>query len=200
MGLFGPSKNEIWKQFSKQINGEYIENGFLKSSRVEKRIDNWRIVLDTYTVSTGKSSTTYTRIRVPFVNIDNFYFKIYKAGFFSEIGKKFGMQDIIIGYDKFDEGFIIKGNNEKKVKQLFSKKGIRELIEKQPKINLEIKESEGIFETRLPDGVTELYFRVVGVIKDIDRLTKLFHLFGEVLNELCEIGCASRNDPEIKLK
>jgi len=200
MGLFGPSKNEIWKEFSKEIDAQYLERGFWKDSKVEAKVDNWTIVLDTYTVSTGKSSITYTRIRAPFVNENNFYFKIYRAGFFSEIGKKLGMQDIIIGYDEFDENFIIKGNDEKKVKKLFSNKRIRELIENQPKIILEIKEDEGRFGTRLPEDVTELYFSVVGVIKDIDRLKELFDLFGEVLSQLYEIGCASKDDPEIELK
>lgn len=42
-------------------------------------------------------------------------------------------------------------------------------------------------------GASELYFEVPDVIKDIDRLKKLYELFAEVLKELESIGVASGN-------
>lgn len=197
MGLFGPSKKEIWQQLADEIQADYINNGFWSGDRVEAHIDNWIVVLDTYTVSTGKSSITYTRMRAPFTNFGNFYFKIYRAGFFSGLGKIFGMEDINIGYEEFDEDFVIKSNDEEKIKQLFSDKTIRDLIEMQPQINLEIKDDEGYFFKHFPEGVDELYFQVTGVIKDMDRLKELYELFAEVLKELCSMGLASAENPEV---
>jgi hypothetical protein len=191
MGLFGPSKKEIWQQLAAEIQADYVDKGFWVGDRVEAQVDNWIVVLDTYTVSTGKSSITYTRMRAPFVNLDNFYFKIYRAGIFSGLGKMLGMEDISIGYEEFDEDFVIKSNSEEKVKQLFSNKNIRDLIQDQPRINLEIKDDEGFFKAHFPEGVDELYFQVTGVIKDIDRLKELYELFAEVLKELCSMGSAS---------
>lgn len=86
MGLFGPSKKEIWQQLSDEIHAKYIDGGFGTVDKVEAYVDKWIITLDTYTVSTGKSSITYTGIRAPFINLDNFYFKIYNKGLFSNIG------------------------------------------------------------------------------------------------------------------
>jgi hypothetical protein len=40
----------------------------------------------------------------------------------------------------------------------------------------------------------------VGVIRDIERLKRLFELFAEVLDELCRIGSASANDPDFDLR
>lgn len=128
MGLFGPSKKEIWKQLALEIQANYVDGGFWKGDKVEAYVDNWLIVLDTYVVSTGKSSITYTRMRAPFINLNNFYFRVYRSGFFSEIGKKLGMEDVEIGYEKFDQDFIIKGNNKEKVKQLFQDENVRKLI------------------------------------------------------------------------
>lgn len=200
MGLFGPNKNEIWKQLSNEINGEFIPSNFFKPSKVKVNMDDWTIVLDTHTVSTGKSSVTYTRLRAPFTNNDGFKFKIYREGIFSELGKFFGMQDIEIGDENFDKDFIIKSNNEIKVKELFSDYKIKELIEKQSKISLETKNNEGMFETHLPYGISELYFKIPGVIKDTDRLKGLFELFKEVLNEMTNIGITYKDKVDIELK
>ena len=71
MGLFGKSRKEVWKQLSEEINANYIEGGLFQSPRVEYKYRNWIIYLDTYTVSTGKSSITYTRMRAPLINTKN---------------------------------------------------------------------------------------------------------------------------------
>lgn len=199
MGLFGPSKKEIWQQLADEIHANYVNKGFLGNDRVEAHVDSWTVVLDTYTVSTGKSAITYTRMRAPFINIDGFYFKIYRKGIFSALGKMLGMEDISVGYEEFDDDFIIKSNYEEKVKQLFSSERIRSLIQAQPNINLQIKDDEGFFIAHFPEGVDELYFEVTGVIKDIDRLKELYELFAEVLKELCDIGSASDREPDVVL-
>jgi hypothetical protein len=199
MGLFGPSKKEVWQQLADEINAEYIDGGFWRGDKVQAQVDNWIVVLDTYTVSNGKSSTTYTRMRAPFINLDNFYFKIYRKGLFSDVGKMLGMQDISVGYEEFDEEYIIKGNSEERLRQLFSNERIRSLIEAQPHINLEIKDDEGFFAAHFPEGVDELYFVTHGVIKDVYRLKELYELFAEVLKELCDIGSASASAPGVEL-
>ena len=107
--LFGPSKNEIWMQLSHEVNGRFIDGSWSKGSKVEVEHGEWNITLDTYTVSNGKSSTTYTRLRAPYVNKDGFHFTIYRKSVFSGMGKMFGMQDVEVGHKQFDDDFIIKG-------------------------------------------------------------------------------------------
>ncbi len=197
--IFGPSKKEIWKSLSDQIGSEFIEGGFFSADKVVAQVKDWTVTLDTYTVSTGKSSTTYTRVRAPYVNKDGFRFKIYRKGIFSEIRKFFGGQDVEIGFLEFDEDFIIKGNDEQKLRTLFANSKIRQLIEFQPDIHLEIKDDEGWFVKSFPEGVDELYFCVVGVIKDIERLKGLFDLYAEVLDQMCLMGSAYESNPHVQL-
>ena len=45
----------------------------------------------------------------------------------------------------------------------------------------------------------ELHFQVVGVIKDVERLKALFDLFAAVLDRLCRIGSARKEEPGISL-
>ena len=198
--LFGPSKDEIWRQLCEQIGGDFVEGGFWAGSKVEVHHMQWMVTLDTYTVSHGQhGSTTYTRIRAPYVNKDGLRFTIYRKGFFSELGKLLGMQDVEIGEPEFDDAFIIKGNSEEKLRKLFANPRIRQLLERQPSIHLSVQHESGVFKAKFPEGVDELYFREAGIIKDIDRLKALYDLFAEVLDHLCKIGSAYEDDPGVAL-
>lgn len=195
--LFGPSQHEVWEALCQEIGADFIDGGFFKGTKVVAEIKEWVITLDTYTVSTGKTSTTYTRMRAPYLNKDGFKFRIYRKGIFSNIGKLLGLQDIEVGYPEFDDQFIIKGNDSDKLVSLFSNSRIRKLIEIQPDISLEVKDDEGWFGSEFPEGVDELYFQVPGIIKDMDRLKTLYFLFAEVLNQLCLIDSAYEDSPDV---
>lgn len=209
--IFGPSREEIWRQLSAEIGACYVEGGFWKGDKVEARCGNWTITLDTYTETQNHSSTnadgstfsnqtttTCTRMRAPYVNKDGFRFTIYPRSIFSFIGKWFGMQDVEVGYPEFDEAFIIKGNDEAKLRALFANPEIRRLIEVQPYVHLTVKDDEGWFGAHFPEGVDELYFAVQEDIRDLDRLKCLYDLFAEILNHLCHIGSAYENDPQLE--
>ena len=189
MGWLGPSKDEVWRQLSEDIGAEFIEGGFWKGNKVQAHVVPWTVTLDLgYSQDDAESRTT--RIRAPCVNPDGFRFKINRKGLFSNLGKLLGMQDIEVGDPEFDEAFIIEGNDEDRVRALFYDPKIRQMIHAQPDIRLEVKDSEGWFGPKFPEGVDELHFQVLGVIKDVERLKDLFDLFAAVLNQLCQIGSA----------
>jgi hypothetical protein len=196
---FGPSREEIWRQLADQVGGEYVDGGVWKSDKVQATHAQWVVTLDTYAVSTGKTTVVFTRMRAPYVNPDGFRFVIYRKSVFSGLGKLLGMQDIEIGDPLFDHDFIVKATSEERVRQLLSNARIRELISSQPDIKFEVKDDEGWFGTRFPDGVDELTFAVAGVIKDADRLKRLYDLFAETLDELCRMGSAYERSPEVTL-
>ncbi len=195
--MFGPSQREIWRQLSDEIDARFVQGGFLKGDKVQASHGAWTVTLDKYVVSTGKVTIVYTRMRAPYVNPDGFRFRVYRTGLFSDLGKLLGMQDVEVGHPDFDRDFIIKGTDEGKLRQLFASPKIRALIEAQKDIDFSVKDDEGWFGTTFPDGVDELAFQVVGVIKDVERLKKLYDLFGETLDELCRMGSAYESDPGV---
>ncbi len=197
--IFGPSKDEIWSQISKDIGGRYEDGGFWGRDVLRYQSGEWEITLDIYTVSSGDSSTTYTRMRAPFVNRDGLYFKICREGFFASIGKFFGMQDILIGDPYFDDNFIIKGNDENRIRLLLNVPGLKQLIQAQPDISFQIRDDEGWFGTHFPEGVDQLYFQCYGVVKDEKRIKNLFDLFSITLETLVQIDSAYENDPQVTL-
>lgn len=197
--LFGPSKQEIWQRLSAEIGAEYVQGGFWKGAKVQATHGEWTITLDTYAVSTGKVTIVYTRLRAPYVNTDRFRFTIYRRGLFSDIAKWLGMRDIEVGHSDFDRDFIIKGTDETKLRALFDNPRLRELIAAQPQIHLAVKDNEGAFGATFPADTDELCFAVAGVIKEMNRLKQLFDLFAETLDQLCRIGSAYEQPPNVKL-
>lgn len=198
--LFGPSRGEIFEQLSREIGADYKEEGFFKTGKVVLSHKEWEITLDTYTVHTGKSTIVYTRMRAPFVNRDGFRFNIYRKSAFSWIGKLFGVKDIEVGEPFFDDEFIIQGEPEALIHRLLSNVEVRRLIQSQPDIHFQVRDDEGWFRDTFPEGVDELYFQVVGIIKDRERLRSLFDLFATVLDELCRQGSAYEKDPQVTLE
>ena len=201
---FGPSKDEIWTQIATDIGGEFIEGGFWGTDVLTYKHGEWQILLDTYTVTTPAgqvtTTTTHTRMRAPFINKDGLYFEISREGFFSSIGKLFGMKDIEIGDPSFDKQFEIKGNSPEKIKLLLADTRIRKLCETLPNILFKIKDDEGWFGADFPEGVDELYFECAGVIKKTELLKSLFALFALTLERLVQIDSAYENDPQVTLK
>jgi hypothetical protein len=197
--MFGPSKDEVWRQLSTEIGAHFHEKTFWEHCRVTASHAEWTILLDTRAVHTGKSVHHHTRMRAPFVNPDGFRFRIYRKGLFTGLGKLLGMQDVVIGDPQFDEAFVIQGTDEGKLKQLFANPAIRQLCEAQPSINLEAIDDEGWMGRKFPPNVDELRFDVHGTIRDIERLKSLFELFAEVLDELCRMGAADPANPKMDL-
>lgn len=196
--LFGPSREQIWRQLSTEIEARYLPGGFWKGDKVQASYGEWTVTLDTYVVHGGKAVIHYTRMRAPYVNPGGFRFTIYRKSIFSGIGKILGMQDVEVGHEQFDDDFIIKGTDEGKLRSLFSNPKLRDLVVSQPAIKLTVKDDEGYFGPTFPDGVDELEFTVVGVIKDVERLKRLYELFAETLDQLCRIGSAYERAPKME--
>ncbi len=196
---FGPSREEIWRQLSEQMGARLVESRFGKGDKVEATHREWIVTLDTYVISTGKTHAVYTRMRAPYVNPLSFRFTIYRKGIFTGLGKFLGMQDIEIGEAAFDDEFIVKATDESQIRSLLSNSKVRELIAIQPDIRFSVKDDEGWFSARFPEGVDELYFEVHGVVKDIERLKMLYELFATTLDELVRIGAAHEGPAGVEL-
>ncbi len=193
MKLFGPPLKEVWQQLAVEVNADFVKGGFAKSARVEKSYNNWTILLDTYTVNTGKSSVTYTRMRVPYKRENDINFKLSRKNIFSGIGRMFGMP-LIETYDyDFDDEFVLKGNDETVIKEIFQNQSIKDMIKFQKRLILKVKPYK--VKKSLTDS--ELYFQMTGVLKDMDKLKSLFNLFSALMDELVKNGVASAEKPSM---
>ena len=194
--LFGYSKEAIWSQFAEQVNGKFVDGGFWSTDKVIAKAGQWTVTLDTYDTG-GRSSSTYTRLRAPYRNADNFYFRVYRANVFSQLGEMLGMKDIAIGDGIFDAEYVVKSNDEEKVRKLLVGPVANTLLHTDYGVSFEIKDDEGYF-SDLPKGTHELYFQQSGMISDLNQLRALFDMFSLTLNRLCHLGSAYEDDPHFQ--
>ena len=197
-GFFGPRQADVWQQLAREIDGTYVERTFLKRDKVVARAKDWTVTLDLHVVQTGKSHHSYTRLRAPYVNRDGFRFTVYRKSIFSGLGKRLGMQDVEVGVPGFDDGFIVQGTDESRLRTLFANPDLPARLAVQPWIRLEVKDDDGWFGRDFPEGVDELVLTVNGVVKDIERLKTLYDLFAATLDRLCEMGSAYERGPTME--
>jgi len=197
--MFGFGRREVWDILAREINARHESGGWWKSDRVIARVGpSWQIILDLHTEG-GENSTTYTRLRAPFVSRDGFRFRIYRKSIFTGLGKMLGMQDIEIGDSFFDDEFVIQSARPAQVKRLLDNVRIRNELSAQRRVLFQVKDNEGFFGPSFPGNVDELLFLSMGVLKDLDRLRGLFDLFAETLHQLVVIGSAHDAPPSVKL-
>jgi hypothetical protein len=192
---FGKHKREVWQQLADQLQGDFIKGKGFKPDRVEAWHGNWMLTIDTW----NTDKVVFTRIRAPYVNRDDFIFKIFRKKFGHGLAKKLGMKDIAVGHPYFDQDFIIQGSDERKLKMMFDDPFIRELLSIQKHVYLELRREAPLFtKPRFPDDVNELYYQTSTIIKDLNQLHDLYDLFAETLDHLCEIGTAYEDDPDFR--
>ena len=131
--LFGPSRDEIWNLLAQQIGAQFKQGqGWTGRSRVDAQVDQWVVTLDTFIVSTGKSTVTFTRLRAPFVNRDGFRFTITRSGVLGPVARVLGFRDVEVGDAPFNQAFVVKANDEPRVRTFLADPELRGKLALQP--------------------------------------------------------------------
>jgi hypothetical protein len=193
--LFGPGRAEILSKLGRELGGRYEKGRFFQSGKLRIPHRQWEITVDDYSVHAASVVLMFVRLRAPYVNRDGFRFRIYRKSGFSVIGKLFGIRDIEIGDPSFDDRFIIQGSPASMVTRLLNNQEIKDLMKPQRDIQLEVKDDEGWFGKRFPEGVDELCIRAAGTIYQTYLVCELFELMTKVLDELCAMGSADPINP-----
>lgn len=191
MRLFGPTHEDIWKLFSEDIGAKFVvdDSFFIKKYEVIKEFHNWIIVLDM--VSGSRREPAYTRAYCKFLNKQGFKFKIFGQVFNNYFPNFFDMLDIKVPYNDFSDKFIIRSNSEVAIKTFLGNSIIRELINMQPDMLLEIKKQESYEITENADSIFSV--KIPGIIKNNEVLKNLFELVGEGLLEIENICIGMEN-------
>ncbi len=161
-------REEAWQKFAAEVGGQFVAGGMFGSGKVQLTIHGRSAVLDLFTISSGDSSTSYTRIRAPYQQPDGLQFTLARTTLVSKLDNALGAKKIEIGDAEFDQVFTVRGNKEAKIRAAFTNASLRQLLQQQRSTTLRLKDHELILETE-------------GVIRDSERLKSLMGIFKQVL-------------------
>lgn len=203
-----PKKEEVWKQLCEATGARLVSAGFLKGKKVEKQYKQWTITLDTYdrnpfrwidwiswNEELGSTDLIFTRFRAPYLSPKEFRFSVYRKGLFSVLGKLFGMKDISLGDEEFDETYIIKGSNKEKTKELLQDEIIKTILMRHKGIQLTCIQGKGNLKWRAPKNGYLINIELYGIIKDLVLLKDMILLIERLLDRLCEHEIADSSSP-----
>ena len=183
------NRRDAWRRLAVALGGTYVEPGFFKSDRVEVGRGGFTIVLDMFFTD----KVGYTRLRAEFLSLDGFRLRLYPRDVLSDVSTSLGMQDVEVGDAAFDRAFVIKGNDEGKLRALLGERGLRELISAQRDVVVLAVRDIGAGGGRgfVPADAVEFSFIVRRETDSGRRLAALFDLVGAAMARLRAIGSAS---------
>lgn len=196
MKFFG-TRHHMWLEVSKELGAHYEPGGFFKTEKVILPYRNFKITLDWYNVPAGKGTVPVTRIRAPFISMQPFFVTISPKPFRWFV-KLFGMKSIRTHDEFFDEQFLVQGSPEELVTSLLNNDIIRGLLANKKGFTFKVMDNKGHW-SAYPSNVDLISFTAPGLLNDKEQLKDLFALFTYALDELSKMGCASTDDPHMKL-
>ena len=133
--LFGPSREEIWRQLCSEIGAQYVEGGFWKGDKVQAHCGQWTITLGhLHRERRGNYAQPTLGFGHPTSTKTGFDSRSTARASSAILASCWGCRTWKWASRSFDEAFIIKGNDETKLRALFANPKIRQLIEMQPSI------------------------------------------------------------------
>lgn len=177
--IIGQTEQEIWQQvIDKNLVNENILDCNLLLKQGSKEVS---LVIDIDLGGGFESGYELTQLTAPIQKKLDFKFAIHHEGFFDEIGKFLGMQDITTGYAEFDEKVVVKSDNEEKVKALFADNETRQVLGALEGFSFGTH-SHHILHSEDREYVLELYIET-GITDPAD-LRKIYHAFVTILDVL----------------
>jgi hypothetical protein len=171
------TEDEIWEQVAADLSSE----DYLLEYTALLQQDNQAVYLDIDIDPGGgfEGGYEFTTLKSYFTTANSFKFSIHKDGFIDDLGKLFGMQDVVIGYPEFDAKMIIKTNDEALVKQVFkdpsTRSGLMDLDDFKFQLSHKDDSSEGNYTAKLKLVIEE-------AVIDPMVLRSLYHSFCSVLS------------------
>lgn len=180
--ISGRNEDEVWRQISQDL----LQNPDTLQYRALINQQNKTIHLDIDIDLGGGFEGGYatTIFSAPLRNRDGFRFALHEEGFFDDLGKLFGMQDVQIGYPEFDDRLIIKTTDESRVRTIFTDDEARATLLTLQNFTFEIVVPDMDPDTE--DSTLELI--IEEGITDPARLRPLYRVFFGTLNLLDPFG------------
>lgn len=173
--ISAPTEEQLWQQ----VIADFKEDPDpLEYSAILEQ-QGHRVILDIYNNhAVGFEAAAFTCFNTFLYNKNNFRFALRTKSFTDEVGKFFGMEDLILGFNAFDEKFIIKSNDEQKTVSLFADQHVRDTLLSLANISF------GIIEYTMEDTNGKALFlelKIENAITDPLQLREIYNAFFKTL-------------------
>ncbi len=174
--------DEAWQEAAAALGMRCGQRGLFKKRTIKGHHEGIRVLVDTYTQSHGKSSTTYTRYRVSYPPL-GLGLHLKRQGALAGLARFVGFQDIDVGDAVFDEAVVVKGDIPRKVVEFLTpvrRMKIQRLLRGRP--GSEIRDSQ-------------IRYRKRGLETDASKITSNVLYLCQVAQVLC-----AEPDPEAPME
>jgi len=133
-----------WGAAAARLSGSFQRRAgpwYNRVRRIDAEVKGIPVRVDHYTVSTGKSSQTFTRLRASVPHAGALRLRIYPKHLLSGLGRALGFQDVITGDAAFDEAFVVKASDEQLARSWLTP-AVRKAIERSAKYGFTVKDGE----------------------------------------------------------
>lgn len=134
-----------WGEAARRVGGALVPPSgpwyHRRPMSIEAHLHDVGLLVDSYTVSTGNSSQTYTRCRARALGAGLLKLKVKRAGLASGLSRAIGFQDLATGDAQFDEQYVIKASDDDLALAWMDRQS-REAVAPLQKYQLELKKGE----------------------------------------------------------
>ncbi len=188
------SRTDAWRSVAQRTGGEFVPGRRQVKERVLVRHGPWKVWLDTYVVSNGSTSQTYTRVRAYVRGWRGMSLLVRRRGFLDRLWEALGFGRRLPVSRILADRYVVKGKPEPRVPSLFSAQVLTEAVLAVPSLRLEIKRPSRKSRKRFGQDSGVVVCRTTGVITDVDRLEGMIQVVREALDSLHRVGEAREEE------
>ena len=187
-------RREAFQAAASELDATFVEGKRSSGDQIHLEHGPWKVILDTYVVSTGQTTITYTRAQAQYVAKEDFTLRVTRRTIFTRIAEFFGFYGLLVGDKEFEGTYKVESSNAPRGRSFMMDRRVRELIMAQPSLRLDIRRLSWGKRRKKGDGVRTVTVQTTGVIKDPERLATYVRLVAATLDQLVGIG-AAHNEP-----
>jgi hypothetical protein len=188
------TRSDAWRSVAERTGGDFVEARKPAKERVLVRHGPWRVWLDTYVVSNGSTSQTYTRVRAYVRGWRGMSLLVRRRGVLDRLWETLGFGSRLPVSRALTDRYVVKGKPEPRVPSLFSAQGLTGAVMAVPSLRLEIKRPSRKSRKRFGEDAGVVVCRTTGVITDVDRLAGMIAVVREALDSLHRVGEAREEE------
>lgn len=187
-------RRPAWQEVADRLGGELEEGRRTHKDRALFHHGPWRIVLDTYAVSTGNGAITYTRAQAHFRGHRDLRVTVRKRNAVDRIWSALGFASALPVARELLERYVVKGRPGPRVPSLFSGTELVEAIVADPSVRVEVRPAPRKSRKRFGADTGVVICRKEGIVTDVDRLAGMVQVVRHALDALHRVGEANQEE------